>query len=110
MIPKLGLVVAVGVLAAVPAIAVAAPNSGPKRDKATGGGQAFFDSREPTGAGDTVGFTAQRARDAAADSSDATGQVQGRSLTFHVGDERVLVDGREEVRTQMIIKQEPRQN
>jgi lipopolysaccharide transport protein LptA/LPS export ABC transporter protein LptC len=40
--------------------------------------------------------------------TDATGQVQGRSLTFHVGDERVLVDGREEVRTQMIIKQEPR--
>ena len=39
--------------------------------------------------------------------TDATGQVQGRSLTFHVGDERVLVDGREEVRTQMIIKQEP---
>ena len=26
--------------------------------------------------------------------TDATGQVQGRSLTFHVGDERVL-DGRE---------------
>lgn len=42
--------------------------------------------------------------------TDPTGQVQGRSLTFHVGDERVLVDGREEVRTQMIIKQEPRQN
>ena len=39
--------------------------------------------------------------------TDATGEVQGRSLTFHVGDERVLVDGREEVRTQMIIKQEP---
>jgi hypothetical protein len=36
--------------------------------------------------------------------------VQGRSLTFHVGDERVLVDGREEVRTQMIIKQEPPKN
>ena len=42
--------------------------------------------------------------------TDATGQVQGRSLTFHVGDERVLVDGREEVRTQMIIKQEPPKN
>jgi lipopolysaccharide transport protein LptA len=38
--------------------------------------------------------------------TDATGQIQGRSLTFHVGDERVLVDGREEVRTQMIIKQD----
>jgi lipopolysaccharide transport protein LptA len=34
--------------------------------------------------------------------------VEGRSLTFHVGDERILVDGREEVRTQMIIKQESR--
>jgi LPS export ABC transporter protein LptC/lipopolysaccharide transport protein LptA len=41
---------------------------------------------------------------------DATGQVQGRSLTFHVGDERVLVDGREEVRTQMILKNEPKKN
>jgi hypothetical protein len=73
---RTGLVVAAVALAAVPAIAGAAPSSGPPRDKATGGGQAFFDSREPTGAGDTVAFTAQRARDAAGDSSDATGQVQ----------------------------------
>jgi hypothetical protein len=36
--------------------------------------------------------------------------VQGRALTFHVGDERVLVDGREEIRTRMIIKQEPPQH
>lgn len=42
--------------------------------------------------------------------TDSTGRLQGRSLTFHVGDERVLVDGREEIRTQMIIKQEPRPN
>ena len=42
--------------------------------------------------------------------SDATGRVQGRAVTFHVGDERVLVDGREEIRTQMIIKQEPPKN
>jgi hypothetical protein len=76
IIRRTGLVVAVVVLAAVPALAAAATSSGPKRDKATGGGQAFFDSREPTGAGDTVAFTAQRARDAASDSSDATGQVQ----------------------------------
>lgn len=41
---------------------------------------------------------------------DATGQVQGRALTFHVGDDRVLVDGREEVRTQMIIRREPPKN
>ncbi len=32
--------------------------------------------------------------------------IEGRSLTFHVGDERILVDGREEVRTQMIIKKQ----
>src|SRR5262249_25739405 len=42
--------------------------------------------------------------------SDPSGQVQGRSLTFHVGDERVLVDGREEIRTRMVIKQEPKKN
>jgi LPS export ABC transporter protein LptC/lipopolysaccharide transport protein LptA len=42
--------------------------------------------------------------------TDASGQVEGRALTFHVGDERVIVDGREEVRTHMIIKQEPRKN
>jgi lipopolysaccharide transport protein LptA len=42
--------------------------------------------------------------------SDSSGRVQGRSLTFHVGDERVLVDGREEIRTQMIIKSDPRTN
>jgi hypothetical protein len=39
--------------------------------------------------------------------TDASGRVEGRSLTFHVGDDRILVDGREEVRTQMIIKQQP---
>jgi hypothetical protein len=39
---------------------------------------------------------------------DPKQQVEGRSLTFHVGDERILVDGREEIRTQMIIKQESR--
>jgi LPS export ABC transporter protein LptC/lipopolysaccharide transport protein LptA len=42
--------------------------------------------------------------------SDDTGQVEGRALTFHVGDERVIVDGREEVRTHMVIKQDPRKN
>jgi len=42
--------------------------------------------------------------------SDPSGQVQGRALTFHVGDERVLVDGREEIRTRMVIKPEPKKN
>jgi lipopolysaccharide transport protein LptA len=37
---------------------------------------------------------------------DPTQQVEGRSLTFHVGDERILVDGREEIRTQMIIRKD----
>lgn len=41
--------------------------------------------------------------------TDASGRVEGRTLTFHVGDDRVLVDGREEVRTRMILKQQTRQ-
>ncbi len=39
--------------------------------------------------------------------NDPTQQVEGRSLTFHVGDDRILVDGREEVRTESIFKQTP---
>ena len=35
---------------------------------------------------------------------DPQQQVEGRSLTFHVGDDRILVDGREQVRTQTIIR------
>jgi len=77
MIRRMGLLAVVIALAAVPSIAAAkSENAGPKRDKATGGGQAFFDMRDPTGAGDTVAFTAQRARNAAEGSDDATGQVQ----------------------------------
>ena len=37
---------------------------------------------------------------------DPTQELEGRSLTFHVGDARILVDGREEVRTQLIIRQD----
>ena len=37
---------------------------------------------------------------------DPTQQVEGRSLTFHVGDDRILVDGREEIRTQTIIRKD----
>jgi lipopolysaccharide transport protein LptA/LPS export ABC transporter protein LptC len=41
---------------------------------------------------------------------DPTQELKGRSLTFHVGDARILVDGREQVRTELIIRQEkPRQ-
>lgn len=35
---------------------------------------------------------------------DPQQEVEGRSLTFHVGDDRILVDGQEQVRTQTIIR------
>jgi lipopolysaccharide transport protein LptA len=35
---------------------------------------------------------------------DPSQKVKGRSLTFHVGDERILVDGQEQVRTETIIR------
>lgn len=38
---------------------------------------------------------------------DDTQEVSGRTLTFRVGDERILVDGQEEIRTQMLIKNQP---
>jgi lipopolysaccharide transport protein LptA/LPS export ABC transporter protein LptC len=37
---------------------------------------------------------------------DPTQELKGRSLTFHVGDARILVDGREQVRTELIIRQD----
>jgi lipopolysaccharide transport protein LptA len=36
-------------------------------------------------------------------------QVEGRSLTFRVGDEAILVDGQEQVRTEAVIRRDPRQ-
>jgi lipopolysaccharide transport protein LptA len=33
--------------------------------------------------------------------------VKGRSLTFHVGDDRILVDGREQGRTETVFRKEP---
>jgi LPS export ABC transporter protein LptC/lipopolysaccharide transport protein LptA len=38
--------------------------------------------------------------------SDEGQVVRGRKVTFHVGDERVLVDGGEQVRTQTVFKKE----
>lgn len=38
---------------------------------------------------------------------DPPQEVVGRSLTFHVGDDRILVDGQELGRTETIIKKEP---
>ena len=35
---------------------------------------------------------------------DPSQEVEGRSLTFHVGDDRILVDGQKQVRTQTIIR------
>jgi LPS export ABC transporter protein LptC/lipopolysaccharide transport protein LptA len=35
---------------------------------------------------------------------DPTQEVEGRSLTFHVGDDRVLVDGQEQIRTLSVIR------
>jgi lipopolysaccharide transport protein LptA len=35
-------------------------------------------------------------------------RVEGRSLTFRVGDEAILVDGQEQVRTEAVIRREPR--
>ena len=34
-------------------------------------------------------------------------QIQGRSLTFYMGDDRILVDGREEARTETIFRKKP---
>lgn len=36
--------------------------------------------------------------------TDPSQEVEGRSLTFRVGDDRIVVDGQEQVRTQTIIK------
>lgn len=38
---------------------------------------------------------------------DAERRVEGRILTFHVGDERIRVDGQEEARTEAVFKREP---
>lgn len=38
---------------------------------------------------------------------DAERRVEGRILTFHVGDDRIRVDGQEEARTESVFKREP---
>ena len=37
---------------------------------------------------------------------DPSQQVEGREVTFHTGDDRILVDGQEQVRTQAVFKTE----
>lgn len=84
---KLRTLVIAGLITAIAAPAAGAakggsstdPSSGNTRDSATGGGQAFFDRDDPagsTGAGDTVAFTAHRAKGAPEGSDAATGQIQ----------------------------------
>lgn len=34
-------------------------------------------------------------------------QIEGRTLTFHVGDDKILVDGQEQARTEAVIRREP---
>lgn len=73
MIRRMGLVAAIAALAAVPAVADGANT----RDSVTGGGQAFFNGRDMTGAGDTIAFQAQRSRYATEENPElATGQIQ----------------------------------
>lgn len=76
---KTGLIVAAAVAVAIPTVAGAA-QGGTTRDAITGGGQAFFGNEDgvPTpGAGDTVAFTAKRAKGEEGLGSDAaTGQIQ----------------------------------
>jgi hypothetical protein len=96
---KLGLLVAVGMLAVLPVTA----DAGSARDRATGGGQVLLDPNNPptTGALDTVAFTAQREAGATDDSGLADGQVQvnrrsGDGTTqvkFHGVVECLIVDG-----------------
>ena len=38
---------------------------------------------------------------------DSDRQVEGRILTFQVGDDRIRVDGQEEARTEAVFKREP---
>lgn len=66
----------VGGLVGAMMVPVGVAQSASSRDKAIGGGQAFLDSRDASGAGDTVAFTAQRAKGAPDGSDAAVGQIQ----------------------------------
>ena len=70
-----------GLLIAVAAAVLALPtvaSGASTRDAITGGGQAFFGSNGETGqgAGDTVAFSAKRAKGTPEGSTDAVGQIQ----------------------------------
>jgi hypothetical protein len=68
------LIAAAAALLALPTVASGAST----RDAITGGGQAFFGTGGETGqgAGDTVAFTAKRAKGTPEGSTDAVGQIQ----------------------------------
>ena len=90
--------VLVGALAASVAFPVSAADSASSRDKAIGGGQAFLDSRDASGAGDTVAFTAQREKGAPEGSDLADGQIQvnrrgDNAVKFHGTVECLVVNG-----------------
>ena len=91
------LITGAAVAVAIPTVAGAA-QGGTTRDAITGGGQAFFDARDPAGAGDTIAFTAKRAKGAATTSTDAEGQIQvkrrgSNAVKFHGEFECLVVNG-----------------
>jgi hypothetical protein len=74
---KLKTLLIAGVITAIAVPVAGAAKGGTTRDSVTGGGQAFLDSRDANGAGDTVAFQAQRSRNADDDNPRlATGQIQ----------------------------------
>ena len=50
------------------------------------------------------GFSMYDLRGAEGGAKDPTQEVEGRTVTFHVNDDRVLVDGQEQVRTLSVIR------
>ena len=94
------LVTGAAIAVAIPTVAGAA-QGGTTRDAITGGGQAFFGSEDgvpTTGAGDTVAFTAKRAKGAADGSTAATGNIQVNRRTtsqvkFHGSFSCLVVNG-----------------
>src|SRR5688572_20196050 len=74
---KLKALVIAGAIAAIAVPTAGAAKGGTTRDSVTGGGQAFLDSRDANGAGDTVAFQAHRSKNADEDNPRlATGQIQ----------------------------------
>ena len=96
---KLKALLIVGAIVAIAVPTAGAAKGGTTRDSVTGGGQAFFDGREPAGAGDTIAFQAQRAKGAVDDDTTATGQIQvnrrgeANAVKFHGTIDCLVVNG-----------------